>query len=383
MGILVADIARNIKRIIKRNKKLNILAIVTTIEFQNRATIEALSKKYKNVRVVVKRNIKDYFKPKTQSIFVDIDYFYTLFPEKTSRKYKFISFLELSISYFFLRKKLNNCDICLVTSIHITYLLPLLKNKYLISLFVDPYSLMNGFKSKKEEVLLAEQSDLLLCTSKQLATTYCKKHLNIDVEGHYWPNTADLDRWNFDKFNERIITNEIVFGYAGNMNEITIDLELVELLISEFPEIKFRFAGSLNFSDPENVKRMKNLLIPDNVSYIGKIPYESIQEEVFGWDVCLMLDNINELSKYVHHNKVYQYLALGKVVVATKTHDDYSNLVEEIFEAETKENFIEKAREAIKVCRQQERISNRIKLARTESADVRAAQLMDIIKKNV
>lgn len=362
---------------------MKILAIVTTIEFQNRATIEALSKKYSNVKVVVKRNIKDYFKPKTKSEFVDIDYFYTFFPEKISRQYKLISFLDMFLSYLLIRKELKNSDVYLVTSIHVTYLLPLLKNKYLISLFVDPYSLMNGFKSKQEEILLAEQSNLLLCTSKQLASNYCKKHLNIDVEGHYWPNTADLDRWNVEEFGVRKVTDEIVFGYAGNMNEITIDLELVELLVAEFPKMEFRFAGLLNFSQSENIERMEILFSNDNVTYLGKIPYKLIQEEVFSWDICLMLDNINELSKYVHHNKVYQYLALGKVVVATKTHDDYRNLAGEIFEAETRNVFLEHVKEAIKICRDEERIANRIKLAKSESADVRAAQLMHIIKINI
>ena len=362
---------------------MKILAIVSTIEFQNRATIEALSKKYKNVRVVVKRNIKDYFKPKTQSEFVNIDYFYTFFPEKLILKYKLLSFLEMCFSYFFLKQKLKSSDICLVTSLHVTYLLPLLKGKYLISLFVDPYSLMNGFKTKREEILLAKESNLLLCTSKQLASNYCKKHLNINVEGYYWPNTADLERWNIDRFGNRKATDKVVFGYAGNMNEITIDLKLVELLVTELPNVEFKFAGALNFSEPENTKKMEDLLSSENVRFLGKIPYESIQEEVFSWDVCLMLDNINELSKYVHHNKVYQYLALGKVVIATKTHDDYINLASEIFEAKTKSKFLEHAKEAIEICRDRDRIAQRIKLAKSESADVRAVQLMDIIKANL
>ncbi|MBY3673431.1 hypothetical protein HKH62_12715 [Vibrio cholerae] len=364
---------------------MNVLAIVSTIEFQNRATIEAISKRYGNINVVVKRNIKDCFKVKVRSEFVNISYFYTFFPERIRRKYHILEFMEMMISFCFLYGKIRGNDVFLLTNTHVAYIIPLLKlkKKKIVSLFVDPYSLMNDFLTKKEEITLATGSDMLLCTSKNLAAIYCRKHLGVNVVGKYWPNTVDISLWNFNKFSSIINSGEIVFGYAGNMNEITIDIDLLEMLVKEFSDFNFRFAGAINFKDENKSKRMNDIFRSNNVKYIGMVPYHLIQNEVYSWDVCLMLDNINELSSYVHHNKIYQYLSLGKIVVATKTHDDYINLSSEVYEAKTKDEFIEKCRDAILVARDKDRIINRVGLAKAESSDARAEEFMKLVHSNL
>ncbi|PAR27073.1 glycosyltransferase family protein [Vibrio metoecus] len=364
---------------------MNVLAIVSTIEFQNRATIEAISRKYENINVVVKRNIKDYFKVKVCSEFVNISYFYTFFPERIRQKYQILELMEMMISFCFLYGKIRDNDVFLLTNTHVAYIVPLLrlKKKKIVSLFVDPYSLMNGFLTKKEEIILATRSDMLLCTSRNLADIYCRKHLGVNVVGEYWPNTVDISLWDFNKFSSISNSGEIVFGYAGNMNEITIDIDLVEMLVNEFSDFNFKFAGAINFKDEKKIKRMNDIFKYNNVEYIGMVPYHLIQNEVYSWDVCLMLDNIDELSGYVHHNKVYQYLSLGKVVVATKTHDDYINLSSEVYEAKTKDEFIEKCRHAILVARDKDRISNRVRLAKAESSDARAEEFMKLVHSNL
>ncbi|PAR37595.1 hypothetical protein [Vibrio metoecus] len=364
---------------------MNVLAIVSTIEFQNRATIEAISRKYENINVVVKRNIKDYFKVKVCSEFVNISYFYTFFPERIRQKYQILELMEMMISFCFLYSKIRDNDVFLLTNTHVAYIVPLLrlKKKKIVSLFVDPYSLMNGFLTKKEEIILATRSDMLLCTSRNLADIYCRKHLGVNVVGEYWPNTVDISLWDFNKFSSISNSGEIVFGYAGNMNEITIDIDLVEMLVNEFSDFNFKFAGAINFKDEKKIKRMNDIFKYNNVEYIGMVPYHLIQNEVYSWDVCLMLDNIDELSGYVHHNKVYQYLSLGKVVVATKTHDDYINLSSEVYEAKTKDEFIEKCRHAILVARDKDRISNRVRLAKAESSDARAEEFMKLVHSNL
>lgn len=364
---------------------MNVLAIVSTIEFQNRATIEAISRKYENINVVVKRNIKDYFKVKVCSEFVNISYFYTFFPERIRQKYQILELMEMMMSFCFLYSKIRDNDVFLLTNTHVAYIVPLLrlKKKKIVSLFVDPYSLMNGFLTKKEEIILATRSDMLLCTSRNLADIYCRKHLGVNVVGEYWPNTVDISLWDFNKFSSISNSGEIVFGYAGNMNEITIDIDLVEMLVNEFSDFNFKFAGAINFKDEKKIKRMNDIFKYNNVEYIGMVPYHLIQNEVYSWDVCLMLDNIDELSGYVHHNKVYQYLSLGKIVVATKTHDDYINLSSEVYEAKTKDEFIEKCRHAILVARDKDRISNRVRLAKAESSDARAEEFMKLVHSNL
>ena len=60
-----------------------------------------------------------------------------------------------------------------------------------------------------------------------------------------------------------------------------------------------------------------------NVKYLGNIPYEKLPKTVARWDVGLVTDKMDEYASYMHHNKVYQYLALGIPVVSLKIHEDY------------------------------------------------------------
>ncbi|RYU46106.1 hypothetical protein ERW49_10580 [Aliivibrio finisterrensis] len=358
---------------------MKIAAIVSTIEFQNRATIESISKKYGNIDVFLKVNIKDIFKKKTTSEHVRINYIYSIFPEKI-RRGKVISNIENLYSKLFILPKLKKHNTVLLTNTHVAYLIPILNKKKIISLFVDPYSLMSNGITSKDEILMATKSDYLLCTSKMLASDYCRKHLGINVTGHYWPNTADLSLWNISKFkNMAIQSGEITAGYAGNMNEITINIPLVTEIVKTFPHIKFRFAGNINFKCENNKLQFMDIFSYKNAIHIGFIPYKEIQKEVSTWDLCLMLDNIFELSKYVHHNKVYQYLALGKIVLSTKTHQDYEELHECVLEAETIDDFIENMTQAISIARLSIEVDKRVSLAKENSADKRAERFMEII----
>jgi glycosyltransferase involved in cell wall biosynthesis len=239
---------------------------------------------------------------------------------------------------------------------------------------------MNNGATVHEEISLAVNSDILLCTSKELAENYCKKHLKINVVGEYWANTVDLIRWDYDSLAVHKVSNEsVVFGYAGNMNEITINLDLVDVLIDEFRDCIFKFAGEINFVNSINSKKFRKIFDKKNVVYLGKIPYDEIPMEVVSWDVCLMLDNFGEISSYVHHNKVYQYLAMGKAVVSTKTHNDYTDLHNGIYESNTIDEFVVNLKAAMIIKDDELHIDQRRSLARKNSSEVRADQFMKIV----
>jgi hypothetical protein len=171
----------------------------------------------------------------------------------------------------------------------------------------------------------------------------------------------------------------IVFGYAGNMNEITINLDLVEALVNEFQDCIFKFAGEINFINSNNAKRFRKIIDVKNVIYLGKVPYDKIPMEVVAWDVCLMLDDFSEISRYVHHNKIYQYLAMGKSVVITKTHSDYDDLRSDVFESSSINEFIENLKLAMVLSNDDKQVVRRRLLASKNSSAVRADQFMKII----
>lgn len=358
---------------------MKIIAVCSTIEFQNRATIEAISEEYGCIDVICKRHIRDFFKPKTKSSKIKISYLHSIIPESLV-KYKILLKIELLITKIKIGWLVKKYNTSLFTNTHVAYLLPLFEKTKKIALFVDPYTLMNEGKSTESEIALIKKCDAVLCTSKKLAHKYIPKYLGVkNANTYYWPNTVDLSIWDINKFSHKKKSAVPILGYAGNMNEITIDIPLLDRITDHFDNCKFIMAGKLNFKNKIHTLQMEKIFSKGNVEYVGLIPYSQLQQEVFNWDVCLMLDRIYELSEYVHHNKVYQYLALGKPVVGIKTHNDYEPLSECVFEARSPEEFISCIQSALTIRNQKPFIEKCIELAKMNSSTNRAHQFMEIL----
>ena len=357
---------------------MKILAITNTIEFQNRATFEAISKKYNCLDVLVKRNVKDYFKKRTTSDKLSIRYIHSLVPESW-QQYELFKKIESVWLKFWLRNYVKHYDLFLFCNTHVAHIAPLLKKKKKLALFIDPYTLMSEGKSTDREKTWVNHTDAVLCTSKALASDYINKYLNIpEAITYYWPNTVDLSKWQLPE--QKYKKNKtVVCGYSGNMNDLTIDLSLLDQVTQHFPHIIFRFAGNINFRDEQDSIRIRQLFERDNVCFLGFVPYDQIAEEVNSWDICLMFDPINETSRYIHHNKIYQYLALGKPVVGTLPHDDYHSLSSVIYQTETHNQFLLNLGKAINDLARKDLRAKRLRLAEDNSASARAEQFITII----
>ena len=92
-----------------------------------------------------------------------------------------------------------------------------------------------------------------------------------------------------------------------------------------------------------------------------------------------MFDAKSEISEYVHHNKIYQYLAFGKPIVIQRTHHDYDELASVVYICDKTEDFLVSITEAIKHINDAKYINNCIKLAKLNSSTERAKQFMNII----
>jgi glycosyltransferase involved in cell wall biosynthesis len=55
-----------------------------------------------------------------------------------------------------------------------------------------------------------------------------------------------------------------------------------------------------------------------NVHLLGPVPYADVPPILRACDVCLIPYRVGGLVDYVHPKKFYEYLALGKPVVATR-----------------------------------------------------------------
>ncbi len=83
------------------------------------------------------------------------------------------------------------------------------------------------------------------------------------------------------------------------------------------PGIQFRFMGVGEYLD--DVKELAcELGVSDRVHYLGFVPFEQMIEEILLADVCVVAVKASPYSVLVHTNKMYEYMALGRPVVASR-----------------------------------------------------------------
>lgn len=85
----------------------------------------------------------------------------------------------------------------------------------------------------------------------------------------------------------------------------------------DIPGIQFRFMGSGDFlSDVEALARREG--VADCVTHLGFVPFEQMIEEILLADVCVVAVKENAYSVLVHTNKMYEYIALERPVIASR-----------------------------------------------------------------
>lgn len=102
-------------------------------------------------------------------------------------------------------------------------------------------------------------------------------------------------------------------GYAGAL-AAWIDLELMAAVARAFP------SGTLALVGPAvgpQVRPAEFFAGVPNVVWLGSKPHEDLPHWVAEMDVCLIPFRLDDLTRGVNPNKLYEYLALGKPVVAT------------------------------------------------------------------
>jgi glycosyltransferase involved in cell wall biosynthesis len=83
------------------------------------------------------------------------------------------------------------------------------------------------------------------------------------------------------------------------------------------PGIQFRFMGAGEYLD--EVKELaRELGVSDRVHHLGFVPFEQMVEEILLADVCVVAVKRNAYSVLVHTNKMYEYMALGRPVIASR-----------------------------------------------------------------
>lgn len=98
---------------------------------------------------------------------------------------------------------------------------------------------------------------------------------------------------------------------------VDLIVRAVARLKNDIPGIVFRFMGGGGYLR-EVLDLAKRLRAEEQVKFLGFVPFETMIEEILTADVTVVPIKKNPYSVLVHTNKMYEYVALQKPVVASK-----------------------------------------------------------------
>lgn len=175
----------------------------------------------------------------------------------------------------------------------------------------------------------ARTADICLCTTYFIQKTLLKYNKKTWKIGHgYEPNL--LGECEFQLSSSK---NAIKVGYAGNLDSMYIDWDLLHVLIKNNITIQFYFAGPLNNPDKEQfLNECKNII------YTGKLNKRDLKLFYSKMDLLLLTYKADHFKEQLANpHKMMEYLASGKMIVATQTLE-YKQLVEDGLFLMTNEN---------------------------------------------
>ena len=94
-------------------------------------------------------------------------------------------------------------------------------------------------------------------------------------------------------------------------------LEAVALVKPQIPGLRVRILGKGTYVDRMLEKR-KQLCLEDCVDYLGYVPLEQMIQELRAADIGIVAQKSSPYSNLVHTGKMYEYIALGKPVLASR-----------------------------------------------------------------
>ncbi|WBB92327.1 glycosyltransferase [Verrucosispora sp. WMMC514] len=121
--------------------------------------------------------------------------------------------------------------------------------------------------------------------------------------GHFTPHGPTVPR--------PVEPGRPLIGYSGSIDIRAFDGELVAAVARNRPDWTFLLIG------PSTRAGRKPLAGLTNVLLTGPIPYPDLPATLRVCDVAMIPYRLGGLVDYVHPKKCYEYLALGKPVVAT------------------------------------------------------------------
>lgn len=178
---------------------------------------------------------------------------------------------------------------------------------------------------------LLEKCQIVLTVSKPLFNHFKELHPNVHlvrnaVDYNFFANvTADEASMDIKQICKPIV------GFYGALAP-WVDWQLIEELAVRNPSVSFVLIG------PTIAMKTESLPKRPNIFFLGHKPYEQLPKYAVHFDVCMFPFKKTRMTSYVNPVKIYEYLALGKPVVATDL-PEILELSPHIYAAGNREEF--------------------------------------------
>jgi glycosyltransferase involved in cell wall biosynthesis len=166
---------------------------------------------------------------------------------------------------------------------------------------------------RERERWLFERADVVFTDSYSL----CHHTRRTTRRGDVYPLLSSVDLEYFERARELLVEppdqDEIPHprvGFYGVIDE-RVDLRLLDQLACARPDLQFVMIGPIIGVDPSKLPQRENL------HWLGAKAQTQIPAYLAGWDVAMLPLVCNETTQFTSPNKVAEYLAAGKPVVAT------------------------------------------------------------------
>lgn len=239
------------------------------------------------------------------------------------------------------------------------------------------------FSSNEEERIVCEQRCRYYCTIADVVLTINEdlraRAAEININAYVVKNATNFFTIAPHADEEKITKNmrrhgETVIGYIGWLNSFRLDLDLIRFVAEQRPAYQFIFMGPLSEESPLGVDLPKI----KNVHILPPVPYEEYPTCLKALDVCMLPNLINAHTSGNNPIKIYDYLASGRPVVATKTSgtESFSNL---LYLANDKNSFLELLDQAVHE-RADHLRQSRIETARRNSWQERFVEVSNVLQ---
>jgi len=170
--------------------------------------------------------------------------------------------------------------------------------------------------AQQEETLL-KKAGLVLTTSESLYQSRSSRHPHVA----YTPNGVDYELFTRARDPALPIAQELRsvpsprIGFVGNASEGLLDYPLIEELFRRHPEWSLVLMGPADEISRETRHRLDSL---SNLHFLGWVERHRLPPFLKGFDVTLIPFRIQQWNAARNPLKLWEYLAAGKPVVATR-----------------------------------------------------------------